>query len=82
MAKMTKSGNTIGSKDCAPFAQRGSKKPMSQWTDYPRVTKSPQQFGFGVTPQNMVQPATPGQYRAGRRFPEMNVGRPRPERGK
>lgn len=73
---------TIGSNDCEPFAQRGSKKPMSQWNDYPRVTKSPQQYGYGVTPQNMVKPAVAGEWRAGRRPPEMNVGRPNPRGSK
>ena len=67
---------TIGSDEAAPFAERGSGKKLSDWNKYPRVTQSPQQYGYGVTPQTMVTPRKSGEYKAGFNPVEMNVARP------
>lgn len=67
---------TIGNKDGRPFAERGTKKSVDQWGNYPRITQSPQQFGFGVMPQNMVKPRDGMSYRAGCAPKSLNVAKP------
>lgn len=67
---------TIGSgRNADVFAQRGARRPLENQADYPRVTQSPQQYGYGVTPQNCIKPAD-GTWRTGCRPTSMNVVRP------
>ena len=65
---------TIGQKDATPFIGRGGGKSLEDFAKYPRVTQSPQQYGYNVTPETMVGPNRPA-FKGGRSFSNMDVQR-------
>jgi len=67
---------TIGQDDATPFETRGTGKRLEDWDKAPLASQGGQKYGYGVTPQNMVTPRGPGQWKAGANPKHLNVARP------